>query len=745
MAVKFAGIDLLLEDPEGTVRAWLDEHLSEMYASIFCLDNTAVRESRYASIGNIATQISSASSVSSRSGFPLTDKSTVRRVGIPVGNYPRPPKPRINSLYWPTGAMRWAHGLFLISKANLDTVLAACAGEQSATFYLSSVRDSTTPTIPTSSSASSGAHSATTSEISASMFPLAPRPVSAPGVNANDRLWLLPLVDARYFWQFYHVEQYSPETWQSALSGIQGVSPTDTPALGEAVPSAYGKPSAVEFVRDFENAAVLTDAVGLSIGRRVVGSPQVSPYRFLPYKTQSAETAFAIADDNLGNGWDVVAGGEFTSEAATLGNTPTSVVVTYTETDGQRVSGYAEYLKPSGASNGGSKVFHCSATETQAAPSNGKYTSGFEKNLASQIGADFYRWNDLHYDITYAGIVPWEVTGFDDYVRWEVAVIGRGKRRKYVCQTRAVSMPPNFGFESLPIDPLGETSSSSGSSSSESSSSRSSSSSSSQSSQSVSSAASSPVSSGSSQASSGSSSSTQNCTCGITTYESDGTVWFIISSTCTPGAEMVRPGIDASSVIPGTLVQVCCRCPSSSSSGSSKSSAESSSVSSVSSSVSSASSESSGSSDNSSESSFASSATSSSSALACDCGTAKFISNGVEWVLLEQSCGVNAVPVIPTEDPTTVEAGTIVDTCCRCPSSSGASSSSVSSSSGSATSSGQSSVASSGTSSDASSGTSSGTSSGSSASSGCVQVVTDVQCTGGNLVVTKTNILATTC
>ena len=90
MAVKFAGIDLLLEDPEGTVRAWLDEHLSEMYASIFCLDNTAVRESRYASIGNIATQISSASSVSSRSGFPLTDKSTVRRVGIPVGNYLAP-------------------------------------------------------------------------------------------------------------------------------------------------------------------------------------------------------------------------------------------------------------------------------------------------------------------------------------------------------------------------------------------------------------------------------------------------------------------------------------------------------------------------------------------------------------------------------------------------------------------------------------------------------------------------------
>lgn len=66
--------------------------------------------------------------------------------------------------------------------------------------------------------------------------------------------------------------------------------------------------------------------------------------------------------------------------------------------------------------------------------------------------------------------------------------------------------------------------------------------------------------------------------------------------------------------------------------------------------------------------------------------------------------------------------------------SSGSSSGSSGSGSGSGTSSGSS-----------GSGTSSGSGSGSSASSGCIQVVTDVQCTGGNLVVTKMNILATTC
>lgn len=78
--------------------------------------------------------------------------------------------------------------------------------------------------------------------------------------------------------------------------------------------------------------------------------------------------------------------------------------------------------------------------------------------------------------------------------------------------------------------------------------------------------------------------------------------------------------------------------------------------------------------------------------------------------------------------------------------SSDTSSSQTSSGTSSGTSSSSQASSGSGTSSGSSgSGTSSGSGSGSSASSGCIQVVTDVQCTGGNLVVTKTGILATTC
>lgn len=610
MTIRYAGIDLLLEDPEGNVRTWLDRHLSELSASIFCPDQPGAKEVRFASVLNSGLPIVAETS---SSGFPATDTQTVRRVGLPVGNYPRQPRPRINSLYWPTGATRWACGLFLIPHANLASVLDACAGEQSQVFELVADTGVAVSTGGSGSSGGGGFVGETTAGISASMFALAPRPISAQGVNPDDQLWLLPLVDARYFWQYYHVGQYTPSTWAEALSLVKGVSPTDTPTLGEAVPSAYGRPSATEFVRDFENVATLVDASALSIGRRVVGNPQINSYKFQPYQTQTAAAAKTIANANLASGWDIVAGGEFSAQATTLGNIPASLVVTFASAGRDRVGGYSEYDK-SGTTNGGTKAFHCSATGSGSVPPTGKYTSGFEQALVNQLAADYYEWLTLHYDVTFAGIVPWRVTGFDDYVRWDIDVHGKGRRRRYRCQTRAVSMPPNFGFEALPLDPLGSSSSSSSVSSSSPSSPSSQSSQSSESSSpsssptsssnesssdsgtnssntnsntssgfsrssssSRSSSRSSNVSSGgsNSNASSGSNSSGGSgnpCKCGTSTYISDGTFWTTVSHNCTGEGTPVRPSIRPGPA--GMTIDVCCNCGSSndSSSGSSTSS-----------------------------------------------------------------------------------------------------------------------------------------------------------------------------
>lgn len=460
MTIQFAGVDLLLEDPEGAVRTWLDRHLNELHASIFCTENTAIREARFASVRNPGSPVTASSS----SGWPAFDTPTVRRVGLPVGNYPKPPRPRINSLYWPTGATRWANALFLIRGDVLESLVETLQGEQSGLLTMAD---------------SNG------SGFSTSMYMLAPRPVSANGVASGDRLWLLPLVDARYFWQYCHVELYAPSTWAEALRTIFGVSTNDAIQLGEAVPAVYGRPSAVEFVRDFENAAVLADAIALTLQRRIVGTFGDTVYKFSAYTVQTSDQATTQVAANFSQGFPEVAGGDFSSVAGVLGNVPSRIVVTYGNNTGDRVSGYGKQSITGTSVHSGSKVFHCSAVGSGNISDSGEYVRGFEAALPQQIASDYYYWLLFQYDVTFAGIVPWVPSGCDDYVRWEMTVKGKGRRRKLVCQTRAVSMPPNFGCESLPIDPLAESSSSSSrSSSSQSSSSQSSSSQSSQSSES---------------------------------------------------------------------------------------------------------------------------------------------------------------------------------------------------------------------------------------------------------------------
>lgn len=422
MLVSFGGIPLLLQDPEGIVGTMLERHLDETCASIFCELNTAIIENRADSIRN-------------------NTQTTVRHVGIPVGNYPLPPKPRINSLYWPTGAKRWSHGLFLIDGENLATILAGVANNSGGT--LSIVDDV----------------AGLTAGVNTTMYLLPPRPISPPGVNENSRLWLLPLVDARYFWQQdYVVGAYNPYSWETAVSAIQGTSRVDIVNMSSP-PAAYGIPHQLEFQRDFEQVAMLIDGIALTLQRRVVATPTVASTAFAQYSIQTAFESQYAATSNFVQPWDIIAGGGFTAQAASIGTKVKEVVVTFTKSNGARIAGYAGGINAD-PTNRGVKVFHCSANGSNDSTVDGLDFGSFQIGLASQVSVDYTAWQAYHYDVTYASIVPWIPSGFDDYVMWDVSVRGTGKKRRYVAQTRAVSMPPNFAGECLPIDNPTSTSSS---------------------------------------------------------------------------------------------------------------------------------------------------------------------------------------------------------------------------------------------------------------------------------------------
>ena len=99
MGISYAGVDLISPDPDGAIQAWFTDWLpqseSRMILEWPLPQNNFGPEPYYT--------------------------GTV----LPTPNWSKPPKPKINSWYRPTGAARWGFGFFLCDFARLQTILAA--------------------------------------------------------------------------------------------------------------------------------------------------------------------------------------------------------------------------------------------------------------------------------------------------------------------------------------------------------------------------------------------------------------------------------------------------------------------------------------------------------------------------------------------------------------------------------------------------------------------------------------------
>jgi hypothetical protein len=206
-------------------------------------------------------------------------------VGLPVPNYPAPPRLKVNQLYWPTGASRWARGYFLCTentKKSLTTI--------------SNKRDWTLKAVTELGTLETTLHL------------LPPRPVSnVDGSTTN--LWLLPVVDDRYYWQFMDFGNTTINTWSSLIDDIAirlGISITkDTPATD------YISPDATLFNRKYDNAAVVLDAVAHSIGHRITRDLDGT------VKSRNWDTHAETDADNIdptSGDWAQIAGGQYWCE-----------------------------------------------------------------------------------------------------------------------------------------------------------------------------------------------------------------------------------------------------------------------------------------------------------------------------------------------------------------------------------------------------------------------------------------------
>jgi len=326
-------------------------------------------------------------------------------LGLPVINWPASPTPRINTLYWPTGATRWAQGWFLATRKTRDAIL-------------KKIRPSSQSAGNDTGKLEFGSNTSDTNIQTADMYLLPPRPISWTGAQGDDAdLWLIPLVDARYFWQFVNVGDLSvttSTTWATLFSTL-GTALGETITVESTVDAAYLKPDPTDFSRRYDNASLLLDAAAWSAGRRVVrwfdGTVRV----------ESRSIADTVLDENLNATWIKLAGGDFSDMG---GDVPEKVLVTFRKIKQYLLqSDNKLYTKENSAPSGtrfitGKKLtIHCAAYadyNTSDALQNGTDLDA----LAAQIKTDYYGWASKDYDYCFAGIADWTPSGYDDAILW---------------------------------------------------------------------------------------------------------------------------------------------------------------------------------------------------------------------------------------------------------------------------------------------------------------------------------------
>lgn len=366
---------------------------------------------------------------SERNGSRNQQKSGV---GLPLPNYSLPHGARLSTLYWPTGAARWAFGFFLADGTRKNQIMARAQNGGNTRAVRLQIGDEDHSTM------------------FVDLWALPPHPVSAYDAGSqSERLWVIPLVDERYWWQFVDLDDFAvgkQTTWSALISQLSS-------RLGRsisvgAIDAAYLQPDPAELTRKFDNAALLLDAVAASVGCRVVFRFYNGVFELVLESTADAADTHTA---NLSRGlWQMVAGGKITD----TGHEPETVVVTFPKWSWgvPWCNGDLWHADSAGDTSGPTpdnsvKVIHSSAY----ADFSGIYAGGTPKNastlqaLANAIKQDYYYWLRENYDYTYAGIKAWKPSGYDDYVEWSFGrQLGDGSR---IAHTRIASQPHNFGVE----------------------------------------------------------------------------------------------------------------------------------------------------------------------------------------------------------------------------------------------------------------------------------------------------------
>ena len=199
--------------------------------------------------------------------------------------------------YYPTGASRWSVFRGLATSSMAQAMLAATGGSTPQTFVMFA-----NPLSPDNPNYQSQSYM-----ISSPMYMLPPRPLGELG-GSFDGLYLITLVDERFYWQFNptSVNVNSNSTWASIVQQL--AESLNVTINFSTFPSVYTSHPCIDsqFWTNQESAAVILDALAYNLGTVVVRSLDGS------YTLQTPLSSQEIISDNRGPAQSVVrtAGGD---------------------------------------------------------------------------------------------------------------------------------------------------------------------------------------------------------------------------------------------------------------------------------------------------------------------------------------------------------------------------------------------------------------------------------------------------
>ncbi len=306
---------------------------------------------------------------------------------------------KLGTLYWPRMASKWAVGHFVVDEATL-VKLRGNAYTSDGPVALPLVIDDGTNSITTD------------------LFMLPPRPLFQWDDGKN--LYLLTLVDDRYFWRFAKLDiaiDGGTTTWADVYDSLG-------PALGtitdDAVSADYLKP-ATQLTEYAETLPAMLDAVAYSVQQRIVRKLDGTVLAQGP--TSAKTTRDELIGDWAGRNMQ---GGTFAFDATQANDLPflvpdrVGITFPYTPRSADVVH-YVEADLATLALDDFANVNPFSGVKRLHSTGGYDGTNGAElTTLANAFGEDWYKWQAYGSQCRLlAGVVPWDGDGTVDYVEWE--------------------------------------------------------------------------------------------------------------------------------------------------------------------------------------------------------------------------------------------------------------------------------------------------------------------------------------